>query len=268
MIVANAHKFGSKSRVRIDQIPNKDVDLVIVDEAHHYPADTWQTIINNFKKAKKIFLTATPTNGGKDILQDQNSHLCYSLRPADLVADGIIRDVVLNDDTDSNNENDAFNKISSTMKVILDAHDSQDPDNFHQAMVLCQTISDLNSVDNFVYSYNQNIDDEIQKCQKFVSNTSYQVLRDFRDKKFRTLIICGSLLEGFDHPNVSVVGIARNVRSPIIFAQFVGRSFRKLSRDDPVTATIVTDKYFNQRIMMDNFEKLPENDIDDEDEDL
>ena len=147
------------------------------------------------------------------------------------------------------------------------AHDSQDPDNFHQAMVLCQTINDLNSVCLFVDLYNQNIPNDREKCHQFIGNTPNQVLKSFKQKEFRTLIICGSLLEGFDHPNVSVVGIARNVRSPIIFAQFVGRSFRKLSPADPVSATIVTDKYFDQKIMWNNFERLPDHEIGEEDED-
>ena len=108
LIIANAQKFGSNSRVSIDQIPNKDVDLVIVDEAHHYPADTWKTIIDHFENAKKIFLTATPTNGGKDILADQSSHLCYSLRRAELVLRGIIRNIYFNEDAKSDNEREAF----------------------------------------------------------------------------------------------------------------------------------------------------------------
>ena len=133
-------------------------------------------------------------------------------------------------------------------------------------MILCQTIKELNSVENFVNIYNQNITNEREYCKAFTGCTNNSVLNDFRARKFRTLVICGSLLEGFDHPSVSVVGIARNVQSPIIFAQFIGRSFRKINNLDTVKATIVTDKKFNQRIMWDNFENLPEDDIPEYDE--
>jgi len=84
-------------------------------------------------------------------------------------------------------------------------------------------------VDNIVSVYNQEIENERERCHAFTGSTNNSVLNDFRERKFRTLVICGSLLEGFDHPNVSVVGIARNVQSSIIFAQFIGRSFRKIN---------------------------------------
>jgi hypothetical protein len=124
-------------------------------------------------------------------------------------------------------------------------------------MVLCQTIDDLNSVNEFVRIYNDGIANDREKCHKFIGNTHQRVLDSFKNLKFRTLVICGSLLEGFDHPNVSVVGIARNVHAPVIFAQFIGRSFRKLSINDPVNACIVTDKFYNQRTMWEKFETLP-----------
>lgn len=43
-------------------------DLVIVDEAHHSPAETWDLTIRYFKSAKKIFFTATPfRNDNKEV---------------------------------------------------------------------------------------------------------------------------------------------------------------------------------------------------------
>lgn len=35
-------------------------DLIIFDEAHHAPADTWAAFLTYFKKARFVFLTATP----------------------------------------------------------------------------------------------------------------------------------------------------------------------------------------------------------------
>ena len=121
-------------------------------------------------------------------------------------------------------------------------------------------------MENFVSIYNQGITNEREKCYGFTGNANNSVLNDFRNRNFRTLVICGSLLEGFDHPNVSVVGIARNVQSTIIFAQFIGRSFRKINSSDTVKATIVTDKLFRQRIMWQKFEQLPEREENGEDE--
>ena len=135
-------------------------------------------------------------------------------------------------------------------------------------MILCQTIDGLNSVNEFVSIYNETITDNREKCFKFIGNTPDKIVDLFKNLKFRTLVICGSLLEGFDHPNVSVVGIARNVQAPVIFAQFIGRSFRKLKKNDPVDACIVSDQRYKQREMWARFEILPEeeNDYDSEED--
>jgi superfamily II DNA or RNA helicase len=58
LVIANAQKFSSNSNVDIDNIPADLFDLVIVDEAHHYPARTWKRIIDYFQMSKKVFLTA------------------------------------------------------------------------------------------------------------------------------------------------------------------------------------------------------------------
>ena len=40
--------------------PNAFFDLVIVDEAHHAPAPTWQLILDYHPEARRVLLTATP----------------------------------------------------------------------------------------------------------------------------------------------------------------------------------------------------------------
>ena len=54
-MIANAHKFGGKSWIKIEDIPKNNFDLVIVDKAHHYPADTWRLLVDLFDRSKRIF---------------------------------------------------------------------------------------------------------------------------------------------------------------------------------------------------------------------
>ena len=44
-------------------------DLILVDEAHHLPAATWENVISLFPKAKKIYFTATPFRRDKKNLR-------------------------------------------------------------------------------------------------------------------------------------------------------------------------------------------------------
>lgn len=91
IMVVNAHKVGGKSSVAIEEIPSANYDLVIVDEAHHYPAPTWKLLVDHFQRSNRLFLTATPMHDGKPILP--NSAPCYELSRGDAVDNGVIRDL-------------------------------------------------------------------------------------------------------------------------------------------------------------------------------
>ena len=89
-MVVNAHKIGGLSSVRIADIPSDGYDLVIVDEAHHYPAPTWKTLVDHFDKSRRLFITATPEYKGEQILPYAP---CFTL-PRDIaVQSGIIRNL-------------------------------------------------------------------------------------------------------------------------------------------------------------------------------
>lgn len=154
--------------------------------------------------------------------------------------------------------------VARAIIQFLDKHDQEDPSHSHQAMVLAQTVEDLNSAECFKQAYNTL---GLDKCETFVANTNVEILNRFDQGKIRTLVIVGRLLEGYDNNHVSVVGIVRNVApsSKVLFSQFVGRAVRKAYPADPVTAMIVSHQCFNQRINFDNFDTVTDFDNVDED---
>ena len=146
----------------------------------------------------------------------------------------------------------------------MNIHDNQEPKVKHQAMVLTQTVRDLNSAEDFKKEY----DDIEDSSEIYVGGTSSSILKRFDEGKIRTLIIVGRLIEGYDNNRISVVAIARNVapESKVLFAQFVGRAVRKTHINDCVTAMIVSHSDFRQRVNYDTFDKVAEQEnIDDED---
>ena len=101
VMVVNAHKIGGQSSVRIEDIPRDGYDLVIVDEAHHYPAPTWKLLVDHFSNSRRLFLTATPEHKGKPILEIPP---CYELKRGVAVDRGIIRDVMFDETTGGDEE--------------------------------------------------------------------------------------------------------------------------------------------------------------------
>ncbi len=92
LVIVNAQKFGTNSSVDWEKLNRKSYNLLIVDEAHHFPAPTWNNIVSYFK-CKTIFLTATPFRKGRSILSEQNGKICYQISIDELMSAGVIRKI-------------------------------------------------------------------------------------------------------------------------------------------------------------------------------
>lgn len=87
------------------------------------------------------------------------------------------------------------------------------------------------------------------------------VLDRVKTRQFpRVLVVCGKLLEGFDHRPVSVVAIYRNVARAtcVMFTQFVGRCVRRCSPRDPIM--VISHVKFNQQENFNNMDAIAEED--------
>lgn len=98
LVICNAHKFdGDRTGVDLAKVTRDRFDLVIVDEAHHYPAITWRRIVEHFGRAAKvIFLTATSETANGYVLGPAGGFpttipRCYRRSHAEAVAAGLIR---------------------------------------------------------------------------------------------------------------------------------------------------------------------------------
>lgn len=59
IVVTNIQQLQSRAGW-LDQFPNDYFDLIIVDEAHHNVAESWQDVFRHFGEAKIVSLTGTP----------------------------------------------------------------------------------------------------------------------------------------------------------------------------------------------------------------
>ena len=91
IVIANAQKFQAAELV--DQLDPDLFRLVVVDEAHHHPATTWQRIVNKFRgpDCPVLFFTATPYRSDRQPVLPRVSCTAYHLRLAEAVRRKIIR---------------------------------------------------------------------------------------------------------------------------------------------------------------------------------
>ena len=112
LVIANAHRFNNVDLdIDLEFLP-RNIDLVIVDEAHHYPARTWRRIVDYFDNANKLFLTATPSYRDGPILPNQDACMCYTLQNQILIDRRIIRPVDF--DETLNNQNSPIPNFPDT----------------------------------------------------------------------------------------------------------------------------------------------------------
>ncbi|RYY82027.1 hypothetical protein EON63_14180 [archaeon] len=152
LVIANAHKFGENTGFDIAALPRTLFDTVIVDEAHHYPARTWTQIIDYFNLSKKVFVTATPTHRGQQIvgtsLEDQTERfIAYQLGRDDAVVAGMIRSLNFQEvGNHDDNDEQRIRVVAGAVLNQLQVHDMTDQAFIHKAMIICFTIDDLSQV--------------------------------------------------------------------------------------------------------------------------
>ena len=79
------------------------------------------------------------------------------------------------------------------------------------------------------------------------------IMNKIERKEVRVFVIVKKLLEGFDYPPVSVVGIITRICSSLVFVQLIGQAHRVIPGESNVAADVITHECFEQRRLYDDF---------------
>ena len=71
IVVTNIQQFGTNADKWLNNFSDDFFDLIIVDEAHHGPAKSWQQVFDKFPNAKIANLTATPFRSDRQELEGE-----------------------------------------------------------------------------------------------------------------------------------------------------------------------------------------------------
>ena len=279
IVIANAQKFLADDWE--DHLDDNLFRLVIVDEAHHHPATTWRRIVEKFRgpDCPVFFFTATPYRTDKQTVLPLESFKAYHLPLNTAVEQGIIRQThfeelrdvhpdesFLNDIDPENLNPEAIDNMKRMIPILRrvkelldekrDATSSNDSDIPHMAIAIAKDIYYADRLLELWNIYYPNEPAETYYSEK-TSNEKDKIMRKLKSNQLRLVIIVAMLLEGFDHPPISIAAITCNINSPVRFVQFVGRA-QRIYREvpgytDSVTADIVTHEDYQQRQNYDNF---------------
>lgn len=255
--VTNIQQFAAGGGRWLSQLPEDYFDLILVDEAHHNAAASWQDVFDRFPEAKVLSLTATPFRGDDQPVEGEP---IYSYPIADAMQRGFIKQIQASNVAPSELRFSYHGKEAThTLEEVLRL---KDRDWFSRGVALAeacnvsivdgsmewlkhlretgtihhQIIAVACSVDHaravrHLYEERGYAAHEIHS--KMTEEQKAKVLRNLHDGTLDVIVQVQMLGEGFDHPPLSVAAIFRPFRSLSPYIQFVGRVMRVNKQQSP-----------------------------------
>lgn len=217
---------------RLERFAPDHYSAIIVDEAHHAIAASYQKVLGHFPQAKVLGVTATPDRSDKKSLGKVFDSIAYEYQLLQAVRDGYlspIKALSIPLDIDLTNvrvtagdynDSDLDEALDPYLEAIADA--MADKCQQRKTVVFLPLVSTsqrfcemLKARGMEAYEVNGNSPDRKEVLEAF-------------DKAGKGSVICNSMLltEGWDCPTVDCVCVLRPTRSRALYAQMVGRGTR------------------------------------------
>jgi len=259
IVYSNIQKItSSRGNGLINRVPSDFFDLIIIDEAHHAPAQSWQDTLQHFSNAKILHVTGTPYRGDNqeipgvkihetplsEVMRDKyvkwlrketvNAHELFFITPEQPGVKLTKEQVLELKDKEWLEKSIALSKECS-LDVIdhsiakLNELKSSSPQVPHKILAVGCSIA--HAEDLLIWYKDRGMNSVIvhsEMEQADLSDTLMKVDRHQCD----VVISVNMLMEGYDHKYLTVLAIFRPYRSLNAFAQVVGRILRAIPESE------------------------------------
>jgi superfamily II DNA or RNA helicase len=214
-------------------------DLIIIDEAHHEPAKTWRTVLNNMPETKQILFTATPFR--RDKKEIKANHI-YNYPLSQAYRDGVFGEVKYIPVELKNEENKDIALAKKGEEIFLRDKASNLE---HALMVRCKSKKDAERLFD-LYTKETSL-----KLKVVDSSRSRKevlgIIDNLKEQKIDGVLCVDMMAEGFDFPNLKIAVIHHPHRSLATTLQFIGRFARtnKEKKIGDATFIAVNDEEFS-----------------------
>lgn len=220
---------------RLDRLPQA-WDTVVVDEAHHAPADSYRRILDYVDAGVVVGVTATPERHDKSRLADVFEEIVYARSLLQMIEDGYLCDlrglrVELEDlDLSEVKVSRGDYQKDDLGRALTAAHAPE-----HTAAALAEHAAERKSL---VFVPTVALAHRTAEAINAVGipaaaldgttpmDERHAILAALSSGELRAIANCDVLSEGFDEPSVDCIAIAAPTRSRIAYCQRVGRGTR------------------------------------------
>jgi len=216
---------------RLSRFPKDHFKTVIVDEAHHVAAQSYQNVLTHFDAAKVLGVTATPDRGDMKDLSEYFESLAYEYSLRDAVMQGYLSKIRVQ--TMPLNIDMSAVKVSLGDFQINDIGHALEPYLEDIADEMVKVCKDRHTVVFLpLVSISQEFRDILNRkgfrAAEVNGNSKNrdEILEEFSQGKFN--VLCNSMLltEGWDCPIVDCIVVLRPTRVRSLYCQMVGRGTR------------------------------------------
>lgn len=234
----NAGRHGR----RMEHFDPAEFGLLILDEGHHAPAETYKRAIEHYSQnpnLKILGCTATPDRADEQALGRAFGSVAYNYELPDAIRDGWLVPIfarmvhvegldfssIRTTAGDLNGADlarvmeyeEALHAIASpTLELIGD----------RKTLVFAASVAHAERLCEIFNRHKTGLADWV--CGKTDRDKRRQMLRDYHAGTFQILVNVGVATEGFDEPGIAVVVMARPTKSRALYAQMAGRGTRPL----------------------------------------
>lgn len=241
-----------------DAVGHDFFDMIIVDEAHHAPASTWQEVLDYFPNAKKLHVTGTPYRGDNQAVPGEKIHetpLSEVMR--DRYVKWLRKETV--------NASELYFTLADRPGVKLTKDEVlqfKDKEWLEKSVALSKPCS-LDVIDNSIQRLHElnelspNVPHKILAVGCSIAHAE-DLLKWYKDKGLDSVIVhsemspddlenafetinrhdcqvvisVNMLMEGYDHRYLTILALFRPYRSINAFAQVVGRVLRAIPEEE------------------------------------
>ena len=233
---------------------------VVVDEAHHAPAETFKKVIRYFRPDFLLGMTATPHRLDGLKLEDVFGPITYNLGLTEAIRRGLLVDIhyhlILDELADLDSVKIDDKKISMrklNRQLFIPKRDEE------IARIITKRMSELQAKSSLIFC--RSIEHAETMCSliegakvvhsELSNKDNQEALESFRLGETSVIISVDQLNEGIDIPHADLIVFLRSTVSPTVFYQQLGRGLRLHEGKEYATVLDFVGNYYRLEILND-----------------